>query len=266
MRAGICVVLAGLAVVSAGLRDRREARLRHITVIAESAQQAVLRAMPTAIGSVGLAARYVSATAEALVGGDLYEVAATPFGTRVIVGDVRGKGLEAVQTAASVLGAFRQSAFTEGDPAALARSIDDVVGKMVDDEEFVTAIVAEFREGAVLLANCGHHPPALLTPQTAWLLEPPEPALPLGLGTRPTLSRHPWSPGSRLLFYTDGLVEARDATGTFFPLQQHLPALRAVSLDDSLDVLVGNLLAHTGRRMDDDLALVLAERRAAPVG
>ena len=93
-----------------------------MTVIAETAQRAVLRTMPTAIGSVGLAARYVSATAEALVGGDLYEVAATPYGVRVIVGDVRGKGLEAVQTAAAVLGAFRAAAFTEPDLGALSRT------------------------------------------------------------------------------------------------------------------------------------------------
>lgn len=82
--------LVALAVVSAVVRDRREARLRRMTLIAETVQHAVLRAMPSAVGPVGLAARYVSASAEALVGGDLYEVAATPFGVRLVVGDVRG--------------------------------------------------------------------------------------------------------------------------------------------------------------------------------
>ena len=59
-RVTICASLAGLAVLSALLRDRREARLQRMTVIAETAQRAVLRSMPNAIGSVGLAARYVS--------------------------------------------------------------------------------------------------------------------------------------------------------------------------------------------------------------
>ena len=56
------------AVVSAVVRDRREARLRRMTVIAEAAQRAVLRAMPTDVGNVAFAARYVSATQDALIG------------------------------------------------------------------------------------------------------------------------------------------------------------------------------------------------------
>lgn len=264
VRAGICSVLAGLAVVSAESRDRREARLRRMTVIAETAQRAVLRAMPTAVGAVGFAARYVSASKEALVGGDLYEVAATPFGVRVIVGDVRGKGLEAVQTAASVLGAFRQGAFTAPDPAALARAIDEVVTRLVSDEEFVTAIVAEFQDASVTLANCGHHPPLLVRDRTAVLLDTGEPNLPLGMSPRPVLTRHHWPVGARMLFYTDGLVETRDARGAFFPLDGYAPQLTEGSLEVCLDRLVEQLLAFSGDRMDDDMALVLAEGHAAP--
>ena len=48
-----------------------------MTAIAEAAQRALLRAMPSSIDSLGFAARYVSAAHEALVGGDLYEVAET---------------------------------------------------------------------------------------------------------------------------------------------------------------------------------------------
>jgi serine phosphatase RsbU (regulator of sigma subunit) len=264
VRAVMCAVLAALALVSAAFRDAREARLRRMTVIAETAQQAVLRAMPTAVGAVGFAARYVSASAEALVGGDLYEVAATPYGVRVIVGDVRGKGLEAVRTAASVLGAFRQGAFVEPDPASLAREIDDVVARLVDDEEFVTAVIAEFREGEVTIANCGHHPPLLVGERSALLLDAAEPALPLGLGAAPVLQRHRWPAGARLLFYTDGLVEARDPGGEFFPLEEHARTLVGGPLAESLDGLVQHLLDFSGRRMEDDLALVLAENRSVP--
>nr|WP_235547549.1 MULTISPECIES: SpoIIE family protein phosphatase [unclassified Nocardioides] len=151
----LCAVLGLVAVQNAALRERREDRLQRMTVIAETAQRAVLRSIPTVIGSVGLAARYVSATAEAMVGGDLYEVAETPFGVRVIVGDVRGKGLEAVQTATAVLGAFRAAAFTEPDPAAMARQIDATMGRMLDDEEFVTAIVGQFQGDRVTLPTAG---------------------------------------------------------------------------------------------------------------
>lgn len=141
IRAGMCVAISALAVLAAANRIRREERLRQMTVIAETAQRAILRTLPETMGEVGLAARYVSASAEALVGGDLYEVAATPFGVRVIVGDVRGKGLEAVQTAATVLGAFRASAFTEPDLAELARKIDVALAPTLGEEDFVTAIL-----------------------------------------------------------------------------------------------------------------------------
>ena len=257
-RFGICSVLAGLATLSALLRDRREARLQRMTVIAETAQRAVLRAMPTAIGSVGLAARYVSATAEALVGGDLYEVAATPFGVRVIVGDVRGKGLEAVQTAAAVLGAFRAAAFSEPDPVALTVRIDETLSRMLGEEEFVTAIVGEFQGRRVTLANCGHHPPILVHADGTSEIDTGEPTVPLGLGSTPQLTEHVWPVGARMLFYTDGLVEARDGSGEFFPLEAYSAELGDGTVEEALDRLVGRLLAYAGD-MNDDMALVLAQ-------
>jgi sigma-B regulation protein RsbU (phosphoserine phosphatase) len=51
--------------------------------------------------------RSLSATEDALVGGDFYEVVVTRHGLRVLVGDLKGKGLEAVQLAALVLAGFR---------------------------------------------------------------------------------------------------------------------------------------------------------------
>jgi serine phosphatase RsbU (regulator of sigma subunit) len=262
VRVLLCAMLALIGMQNAALRQRREGRLERMTVIAETAQRAVLRAMPTAIGSVGLAARYVSATAEALVGGDLYEVAATPFGVRVIVGDVRGKGLEAVQTAAAVLGAFRAAAFTEPDPAALARAIDETLSRMMGDEEFVTAIVGEFQDDRVTLANCGHHPPLLVIDEEITTVDTGEPTVPLGLGSEPEVTEHPWPVGARILFYTDGLVEARDKSGEFFPLDDHAAELGEGTVEEALDRLVEHLLAWGGHRMADDLALVLAECEA----
>jgi serine phosphatase RsbU (regulator of sigma subunit) len=259
VRCLLCALLGLVGVQSAALRERREGRLQRMTVIAETAQRAVLRAMPTAIGSVGLAARYVSATAEALVGGDLYEVAATPFGVRVIVGDVRGKGLEAVQTAAAVLGAFRAAAFTEPDVASLSRTIDETLGRMLADEEFVTAIVGEFDGEKVTMANCGHHPPLIVTEREVCMVDTGEPTVPLGLGAQPELAEHAWPVGARMLFYTDGLVEARDQHGEFFPLADYAAELGEGSVEEALDRLVARLLDFGGQRMTDDLALVLAE-------
>jgi sigma-B regulation protein RsbU (phosphoserine phosphatase) len=264
LRLFLTLGLGALAVLSARIRTRRERELRHMTVIAETAQRALLRSMPNAVGSVGFAARYVSATREALVGGDLYEVAASPFGVRVIVGDVRGKGLDAVQMAGTVLGAFRRSAFTQPSLAAIATDLDAVVTAVADDEDFVTAVLAEFHDDHTMtLVNCGHHPPVLVAgPDEVALVPTGDPVPPLGLGPvpRPVTSR--WPGGSRLLIYTDGLVEARDRRGAFFPLVDHAPALGDGSLDDALDGLLARLVDHAGRRLDDDMALVLVEHVA----
>ena len=255
----LCTGLSVLATLSAYLRDRRESRLRRMIVIAETAQRAVLRAMPEAVGSLGLAARYVSASEEALVGGDLYEVAATPFGVRVIVGDVRGKGLEAVQTAAMVLGAFRAAAFSEPDPARLARRLDEALVHHIGDEEFVTAVIGQFSEDRVVLAHSGPPPPLLVSERGARIVDTGEPTLPLGLGSAPDLSEHAWPPGHRILFYTDGLVEARDDQGRFFPLERFAPELAEGPVDVALDRLVERLLDHNGQGTEDDVALVLAQ-------
>jgi serine phosphatase RsbU (regulator of sigma subunit) len=263
LRIALTVGLGALAIVSARARTRRERDLRHMTVIAETAQRALLRAMPTAVGSVGFAARYVSATREALVGGDLYEVAASPYGVRVIVGDVRGKGLDAVQLAGTVLGAFRRSAFTQPSLAAIAADLDAVVTAVAGDEDFVTAVLAEFHEDQTMtLVNCGHHPPLLVTgPDAADLVPTGAPVPPLGLGPVPTSVTSHWPGGSRMLIYTDGLVEARDRRGVFFPLADHALALREGSLEEALDRLLARLGDHAGRQVKDDMALVLVEHR-----
>jgi phosphoserine phosphatase RsbU/P len=266
LRVALAAGLAAVAVFAAMVRVRREQALRHMTVIAETAQRAVLRAMPSAVESVGFAARYISATEEALVGGDLYEVVATPYGVRVIVGDVRGKGLEAVQMAATVIGGFRQAAYRQPSLTSIADDLDGVVRAVAGEEDFVTALLAEFHEDhTVTLVNCGHHPPMLITTGgEVHLPAATEPAPPLGLGPIPTPVSSAWSEGSRMLFYTDGLVEARDSHGIFFPLDQHTPDLHEGTLEEALDRLITRLVTYTGHSINDDMALVIAEARWSP--
>jgi serine phosphatase RsbU (regulator of sigma subunit) len=256
-----CAATAVLAVWSAYNRGRREARLTRITAIAQTAQEAVLRSPPTSIGSLDIAVRYVSAARDAMVGGDLYEVVETPTAIRLIIGDVRGKGLDAVRTAATALGAFRQSGYKEPDVAAVARALDDVIGRVVEDEEFTTALMAEFSDGEVTFANCGHHPPYLIRRSKGVLLDTGPTTPPLGLGASPGLSVHTVVPGDRLLFYTDGLVEARNRKDEFFPVERHLEQLGSGDLQAALEVLVEELRQYVGGHIRDDVALVLVQKR-----
>jgi phosphoserine phosphatase RsbU/P len=85
--------------------------------VAEAAQRALLPDLPEHQGPVVVAGWYVSATEEALMGGDLYDVMGYQQSARWIIGDVKGKGIEAVRMAAGVLGAFRESAGRLGQGA-----------------------------------------------------------------------------------------------------------------------------------------------------
>ena len=270
IRLVVTIALCTTAVAIAVRRERRERRLARISLIADAAQRAVLRAMPTAVGPVGFAARYVSAAEEARIGGDLYEVMSTPFGTRAIVGDVKGKGLDAVQLAATVLGAFRRSAYSEVHLVDVARELDVVVSAVADLEDFVTAVLVQFSDdGSLQVVNIGHLPPILIggvTRDAAEVMDTGEPVPPLGLHPDPVLATTTWTPGMRLLLYTDGTTEGRDHRGRFFELTSAASALGSGTLDEALDRLIGALTRHVGHALTDDVALVLAERRTGEGG
>jgi phosphoserine phosphatase RsbU/P len=250
---------SGFATLTAHLRSQREQALLRMTQVAEVTQRAILRPIPARIGGVAFATRYQSASQEALIGGDLYDAAFTPFGLRTIMGDVKGKGLEGVRLAAAVLSYFREAAFAEPDLLWVVADLDSRLAAELGPEDFVTVVLAEFGTDEVRLVNCGHHPPLRvgdrLEPLAGDVVAPP-----LGLEPRPKMARFPLGPGERVLFYTDGLVEARDATGRMFPLDESVRAVLAgPSLQEALDELVERVLRHTGGSMDDDLALVLGE-------
>ena len=253
---------AALGVFIAHRRAERARALVRITRIAEVAQQTILRPIPPRLGRVALAVRYLSASEDALVGGDFYDVAVTRHGLRVLVGDVKGKGLEAVQLTALVLASFRAAA-THPGLVELAAELDRSIRPRLGEEDFVTVVLVQFgRYGELQLVNCGHPPPLRFRSGTAEPLASAEPTTPLGLGPTPTEQRFALAPTDRLLLYTDGLVEARAPDGRQFELDGQVPAvLAASSLGAALDGLVGRLLEHAGGRLDDDLALVLAQPR-----
>lgn len=116
------------AMLASALRERKERELHDVRTVAEVAQRVLLRPVPRRIGPVHASVSYISASAQARIGGDLYEVVTTPAGARVIVGDVQGKGLDAVETAAVVLGAFREAAFDEPDLPGVALRLERALG------------------------------------------------------------------------------------------------------------------------------------------
>lgn len=258
------VTAAGLVAVS--MRQRREAELASVRSIAEAAQRVLLKPVPRLAGQLRAAVSYTSAVAEARIGGDLYEVVAAPQGVRVIVGDVQGKGLEAVETAAVVLGAFREAALDEADLTAVGRRLSRSVDRQLEGEKFVTAILAEVTDHEVTFLNYGHPAPLLIHADGASALpEPPAYALPLGLSAHapsaPLPYRADFRPGDQLLLYTDGITEARDGAGRFYPLPERAHLLKEHDPEAALETLRADLLQHIGGPLQDDAAMLLLRYR-----
>jgi phosphoserine phosphatase RsbU/P len=265
-RLSVLVLLAAFAVANAVLRTAAQRRLGQARAVARVAQSALLREIPATVTAGRLASRYVSAAAEARVGGDVLEVVPDAAHPRWLIGDTRGKGLPAVRLASVAMTSFRDACAQPGlSLPEIARVVDRSVTRAADEEDFVTAVFAELDpHGWLQLVTCGHPPPLRLTPDGGLqTLTPRAYATPLGLHPDLQPSTFAISPGDRLVFYTDGLLEARDRAGRYFRLEDCAGTLRQPDLQAAADGLLDRVLAHTRRKLDDDVALLLVE--AAPV-
>ncbi|MFE7559356.1 PP2C family protein-serine/threonine phosphatase [Kitasatospora sp. NPDC057500] len=121
---GALLAVSALIVGLRVLRDRHERELAQVRSVSEAAQRVLLRPLPDRIGPLRLASVYLAAEAEAQVGGDLYAAARTTTGTRLLIGDVRGKGLSSLGDAALLLGAFRAAAHLHADLPGLVGYLD----------------------------------------------------------------------------------------------------------------------------------------------
>ncbi|MFJ8921156.1 Serine phosphatase RsbU, regulator of sigma subunit [Streptomyces sp. LamerLS-316] len=269
------VTVAALSLVINRVVRRRNEQLASARVIAETAMRAVLPTPEDRIGGLLVAARYEAAQADEFVGGDLYAVADTPFGVRLVLGDVRGKGLDAVAAVAVVIGAFREAAEQELSLEGVVQRLERALaregsrrGGFDSMEGFVTAVLAEIPSGSDTLrvVNRGHPEPLVLHQDGALdVLSPTVPALPLGMGLGAWPDRSDeWTlpAGSMFLAFTDGLSEARDAKGVFYDPAARLRGRIFPGPDELLSALTDDVRLHTGGRSTDDLALLAVGRPA----
>ncbi|WP_354642225.1 PP2C family protein-serine/threonine phosphatase [Kitasatospora camelliae] len=270
-------LVAAIGWVSATLRLRQERALAEAQLVAEIARRVLLRSVPDRVGSVRAAVHYAAAAQHASIGGDLYEVVNTRHGVRAVVGDVRGKGLNAVETAAAVLGAFREAAHQEPALEKVARWLAVSLDRALHEndhpgveEEFVTLVlIGVCPDGTAEIVNCGHPAPLLVPsaepgrPTTVRALELRETVPPLGVldpaDVRPPVQRVTVRPGDRVLLYTDGVIEARDHRGAFYPLAERLPELAVGGPVEVLRRLHDDVVRHVGHKLGDDAAMLLLQ-------
>lgn len=271
---GALVVLFFAAVPLGLLRDRLRTHLQVAWELAEATQNAVLPPVRAWLGRVWIAVEYEAASTAAAVGGDLYAAELTPWGVRLLIGDVRGKGLDAIPGVAALVGCFREAAHHTESLPMLARHLDQAVTREFMElaeesretadigERFITAAVAEIpaEGGVVRLISRGHCPAFLVTSAGVVTWEPVVPGLPLGLGELDPqeweFESRPFAEGDLLLLCTDGLLEARSSDGVFYTPQTDLLACRGQGPPAVVGHLVDAVHRHTGRVLKDDMSLM----------
>ncbi|MFE9609738.1 PP2C family protein-serine/threonine phosphatase [Streptomyces sp. NPDC006012] len=271
------IALSLLIVVFCAVRERRTRELAQVRSVAEAAQRVLLWPLPKRLGTLQLASVYMAAEEEAEIGGDLYAAARGTDGTRVVIGDVRGKGLSAVGEAALLLGAFREAAHRNSALPELAASLEQSVTRYLADfepteergERFATALLLDIPDDdpVARLTSCGHLAPLLLPDGHPATVPDLVPAPPLGVAlTDPgdaTVAVLPFAVGDTLLLYTDGVIEARDGSGAFYPLAERVTQWSGHSPQSLLHHIQRDLLAYSGGRLGDDAALIAIRRAPA---
>ena len=266
----VLATLAGFGVALARLVQRQQ--LVTIGEIARVAQDTILQPIPARVGCFEIETRYVSAREDASVGGDGFELADTRFGARLLVADVRGKGLEATRTMAMVLGAFREWAHEEESLDRLLVRLHESVSRQLGDGDFVTALVAELGPDRLSFATAGHPPPFRARgAQVEWLECRPSPPLGLldieqtdgeALDIQVAVESLSLLTGDVLAFVTDGLLEPHERGGELLPWQTLVGPMSEfrhehATLTRTADSMVGVAQDWTRDGMTDDAALVL---------
>lgn len=267
---GFTVLACALGVTACAARIRHATEMDRLRSAAVALQRQILRPLPVITDQVFAYGIYEPIEEDRFVGGDIYEVVQSPYGTRVIIGDVQGKGIAAIGAGFAAIAAFREAAVREPTLAGVVEALEAAVvrhnafsAQTGEAERFVTALVLGFdEEDRVQAVNCGHLPPRLLHEGHASAVRLERTYVPLGLAglSRETRSAESFAlpPGATLLVVTDGVTEARDAARAFYPLDRRLADWAGHGPRELLDALHVDLETFTGGiRRDDVAALAL---------
>jgi serine phosphatase RsbU (regulator of sigma subunit) len=266
------VALNGLSVTQALQRVRNEGEITRLRSAAAALQRRLLRPFPLVTDELLVHGLYEPLEEDSQVGGDIYEVVATPYGSRVFIADVQGKGLPAISLAFAVLNSFREAALAEPTLTAVVDALENSVlrhnsfaAQAGEEERFVTALILDIGSRTKVRAiDCGHVPPYLLERDRARQVALGEASVPLGLdpltaGPR-AVKWFDFPYDSTLLLCTDGVTEARDPSGAFYPLAERMATWSDIPPADMAPVLRDDLQEYTQGKQADDTAFLILRR------
>lgn len=206
------------------------------------------------------------------VGGDLFDFIVSPDDSHrlsIVIADVTGKGVPAALFMAFSRTIIRAESRNRSSPAAILRQANQFIKQDIRYNLFLSAFYASLdtSSGRLVYASGGHDWPLWLRAETGEVETLTAPGLLLGVFPDIQLEEREIevAPGDFLIFYTDGLTEARSATGELFGeerLRETVIAVARDSAQDLLEAVVNTVEAFAGATpQTDDFTLVVARRQ-----
>jgi hypothetical protein len=204
------------------------------------------------------------------MGGDAFDYAVDGRHLHLSIFDAMGHDTAAGLTASIAMGASRTHRRQGLALPEVAEAVDAAVKEQFTGR-FVTGILArlDLRTGALTWVNRGHHPPLVLREGRLVTTLDSVPDPPMGFGLTPStgLLRYQLQPGDRLLFYTDGVIEAQSPAGELFGLKRFIQFVVRREADglaapETMRRLIQEILEHQHGRLQDDATVMTVEWRS----
>jgi len=219
--------------------------------------------LPTAVPRIGGIEVAVSWQPANGVGGDCFDTLAFGDALGISIADIAGKGLPAALLMSNLQAAVRAFALDSTGPSSICGSVNRLLCRNMASGRFATFCYArvDARARRLVYANAGHNPPLVV--RSAGSIERlTEGGTVLGVFPETAFDQGELmlEPGDRLLFYTDGITEARDAGGEEYGeerLTEAAVASRLQPAESMKDLLLADVNAFTGGHFDDDATLIV---------
>ncbi|HEY3375845.1 MAG TPA: GAF domain-containing protein [Candidatus Aquicultor sp.] len=235
---------------------------RHIS---ESLQRSMLPSRIPKIDKMDVGTRYLSATEEALVGGDFYDIFNTGGKYAMVIGDVSGKGIEAASSTSMIKYVLQSYLYENPSPAYALTEANKVVRRQIEPGVFITVFCAVYdpATGSVTFTNAGHPYPCLLNHanKTCSALTTNDPAVAIiddYSYSEGVITMHP---GDIFTAFTDGVLETRSEAGFFG--EERLQNVLLESVDQPAqgiaDHIIDACFQFSHGHLTDDIAIVVVK-------
>lgn len=201
------------------------------------------------------------------VSGDAFDYATSGETVHLAIYDAMGHDTAAGLTANLAMAASRSRRRAGQGLVEAAAAVDQVLYEQFAGDRYATAVLSDLdtRTGLLTWTNHGHYPPVIIR-EGRWVTQlecPPSPPLGTHFGLEATLCQETLQPGDRIVFYTDGITEARRGGGEFglarfldFLIRQHAEGL---PVPETLRRLIRAILHYQRGKLGDDATVLLVE-------